>query len=274
MEAGPVPFAFFTKKEGPGGSPLGPPSHQERLALVDGQATKQTAALYKNLKSLSASRKIMFGHQDGLAYGVTWNTWNKKKSDVKDVCGKYPAVFGWDLGKLGQGDKNLDGVDFQHMRNWIKAVYQMGGVNTVSWHVDNFLTGGSSWEVGAKTVAAILPGGERHEAYKERLDVLADFFKSLKAGFLIKKEIPIVFRPYHEHTGAWFWWGQPHCSPDENKALWQFTVKYLRDVKGVHNLLWCYSTDVVRDKAHYLECYPGDEYVDILGMDNYRDVKP
>ena len=244
-----------------------------KIKTVDTHATKQTKALFANLQKVS-SNKIMFGHQDDLAYGFAWNDWHKKKSDVRDVCGHYPAVFGWDISKLGQGDKNLDHVAFQNMRKWILEAYKMGGINTVSWHVDNFVTKGNAWDVGEKVVSAILPGGAEHEAYKARLDLLADFFKSLKKGFLSKHEIPIVFRPFHEHTGSWFWWGQPHCTPEEYKQLWQFTVKYLRDVKGVHNLLYCYSPDIFRDKEHYLECYPGDDYVDILGIDDYHDVNP
>lgn len=244
-----------------------------QIKTVDPQATKKAKALYANLREMS-SRYILFGHQDDLAYGVGWKEWPETRSDVKDVCGSFPAVFGWDLGKLGKGDKNLDTVRFTSMKNWMLEAYKMGGVNTVSWHLDNFVTDGSSWDVGDNVVAAILPGGAHHEAYKARLDVLAAFFKSLRTGFLFKHDIPIVFRPFHEHTGQWFWWGQPHCTPEQYKELWRFTVRYLRDEREVHNLLYCYSTDVFKDKAHYLECYPGDDYVDILGLDDYRDVKP
>jgi len=239
---------------------------------ADPAATKETKALFANLKKLSG-QQILFGHQDALAYGVTWKDWHKKRSDVHDVCGKYPAVFGWDMGHLGKA-YNLDTVLFDQMRGWIKVAYKMGGVNTFSWHMDNYLTGGNAWDVGKNTVASILPGGEKHEDYKAKLDLFAGFVKELKAGFLIKKDIPVVFRPFHEHTGSWFWWGQPHCTPDEYKALWRFTVQYLRDEKGLHNLLYCYSTDVFRDREHYLECYPGDEWVDILGLDDYHDVSP
>ncbi|HMQ45963.1 MAG TPA: glycosyl hydrolase [Saprospiraceae bacterium] len=243
------------------------------MATVDPKATKQTKALYANLFKI-APEYILFGHQDALAYGVMWKDWHKKKSDVWDVCGQYPAVFGWDIGDIGQRHINIDTVDFEHMREWIIEAYQMGGINTISWHVDNYLTKGSSWDVGDNVVAAILPGGTHHELYLKDLDMLADFFKSLKTGFLGKERIPIVFRPFHEHTGAWFWWGKPHCSPEEYQALWRFTVSYLRDQKEVHNLLYCYSTDVFENKEQYLECYPGDEYVDILGFDDYKDVRP
>jgi mannan endo-1,4-beta-mannosidase len=158
------------------------------------------------------------------------------------------------------------------MKGWMKEVYKMGGVNAISWHMDNFVTGGSTWDNKGRVVGTILPGGANHEAYKAKLDIFAGFVKDLRVGFIFKKDIPIIFRPFHEHTGDWFWWGAAHCTPEEYKQIWQFTVKYLRDEKGLHNLLWSYSPDVFKDKAHYLERYPGDEYVDILGFDDYHDV--
>lgn len=94
------------------------------------------------------------------------------------------------------------------------------------------------------------------------------FFAGLKAadGTLA----PVLFRPFHEHTGSGFWWGEAQCTPDEYRALWRFTVEYLRDVKRVHNLLYVYSPDLYRDAEHYMERYPGDEWVDVLGLDAYH----
>jgi mannan endo-1,4-beta-mannosidase len=74
---------------------------------------------------------------------------------------------------------------------------------------------------------------------------------------------------YHEHSGGWFWWGNKQCTPEEYKQLWVMTVEYLRDTKNVHNLLYAYSPAETNDEAHYLERYPGDEYVDIVAFDCY-----
>ena len=239
--------------------------------LVDPQATRATRALFFNLQEL-AGEKILFGHQDALAYGVQWKDWHRRRSDVKDVCGSHPALFGWEMSKLGKYSHNIDTVDFAKMRNWMKEAYRMGGINTLSWHVDNFVTGGDSWDVGERVVATILPGGKHHQAFLRKLDLFAQYVKELKSGFIFRKSIPLIFRPFHEHTGSWFWWGHDHCTPEEYKQLWQFTVRYLRDEKEVHNLLYCYSPDVFEDEEHYLERYPGDEFVDILGLDDYHDV--
>ena len=149
--------------------------------------------------------------------------------------------------------------------------YKRGGVNTISWHIDNPVSGGDSWDK-TPAIKEILPGGQQHDWYVQKLDLFADFLKALKVGFLFKHPVPIIFRPFHEHTGSWFWWGADHCTVEEYKAIWRFTVTYLRDEKQIHHLLYAYSPDVFRDKAHYLERYPGDDYVDIIGLDDYHHV--
>jgi mannan endo-1,4-beta-mannosidase len=82
----------------------------QTVDLVDPNATTETRALYANLKALSG-QKILFGHQDALAYGVEWKDWHKRRSDVKDVCGKHPALVGWELSKLGSSPINIDSVN-------------------------------------------------------------------------------------------------------------------------------------------------------------------
>jgi mannan endo-1,4-beta-mannosidase len=235
--------------------------------LVDRNATAQTKALFFNLLEIP-KKGIIFGHQDDLAYGVNWKA-ESGRSDVKEVCGDYPGVYGWDISRLGQTE-NIDSVNFNSMKRWIVEGYERGGIHTVSWHMDNPLTGGNSWDK-TSAVAAILPGGQKHEFYKEQLDLVAAFFQSLKGknGELV----PIVFRPFHEHTGNWFWWGKGNCTHEEYVQLWQFTVRYLRDEKQVHNLLWAYSTDQFSSEAQYLEFYPGDDFADILAYDDYHSIK-
>jgi len=210
----------------------------------------------------------MFGHQDDLAYGHNW-VYEEGRSDVKDVCGDYPAVYGWELGHLELGDAySLDSVHFDKIQSWIKLVNKRGGVNTISWHLRNPLTGGTAWDVSSKkVVSSILPGGEKHDIYKQYLDKLADFMVGLKTDD--GTYIPVLFRPFHEHTGSWFWWGKDLCSVDEYKQLWRFTVSYLRDEKNIHHLLYSYSTDRFKTIDDYLERYPGDDIIDVVAFDLY-----
>ncbi len=240
---------------------------QIQFNISDPKATKQTRALFDNLRAISG-KGILFGHQDALAYGVSWNR-VVNRSDVKEVCGNYPAVFGWDLGKLAKGATyNIDTVHFEDIKRWIRKAYAMGGVNTISWHMDNLVSGGNAWDT-TTAIRQLLPGGTHHIKLLEQLDLLATFVSDLKSEGLFKHYIPIIFRPWHENTGAWFWWGKGSCTAEEYKQFWQFTVNYLRNVKNIHHLLYAFSPDPFQTPEEYLETYPGDEYVDIMGLDHY-----
>ncbi|MGA9269245.1 MAG: glycosyl hydrolase [Lutimonas sp.] len=215
---------------------------------------------------------ILFGHQDDLAYGVDWH-YEEGGSDVKRVAGDFPALFGWELGGLERGDThNLDSVPFEKMRDLALKAHEMGGINTFSWHPYEVIEGRSSWTRDAEIVKHILPGAEYHEAFKLQLDRVAQFLKSIKR--IDGESIPFIFRPWHEMDGAWFWWGSEQCSPEEFQKLFAFTVNYLREEKGIQNMLVAYSPDRnFNSSDKYLTWYPGDGYVDILGVDNYHDLK-
>lgn len=231
----------------------------------DPQATASACALYERLFAL-LDRGVMVGHQDDIAYGH--QRYEPGFSDVYDMTNDYPAVVGWEIGHVELGSPySLDSVYFDAMRRGIVETAARGGISTVSWHGDNPLTGGTTWDCSDKeVVASVLPGGSRHDLYLQGLDRVAAFFGSLKDG---KGEpVPVVLRLYHEHTGSWFWWGADLCTPDQYRELWRMTVDYLRE-KGVHNLLYAYSPASVTNEEEYLERYPGDEWVDVVGFDNY-----
>lgn len=244
------------------------------MAPADHKATTETKNLLKNLKK-RAPNHTLFGHQDDLAYGVGWQ-YEEGRSDVLETSGSLPAVFGWDIGAIGLGKKqNLDGVPFEKMKEYMIQVLEKGGMNTVSWHTYNPITKEDSWagtELSNPTVSQIIPGGEYHQAYVGMLEKVAGFFLSLTNSEGVP--VPVVFRPFHENNGSWFWWGAKHCTPVEYQELFQFTVDYLRNVKKVHNLLYAYSPDrQFEDEEDYLERYPGDRFVDIIGTDNYWDFR-
>lgn len=245
--------------------------------LIDKSATRDTLALYNNLAGLRG-KHMLFGHEDSLAYGVNWEG-DLDRSDIRDVTGSNPALYGWELGGLELGhEANLDGVNFKQMQEWIKAGYGRGGVITISWHMYSPVSGGNSWDK-TPTVHELIPGGAKHEQLKTYLDTFVAFNEGLTVTDAAgdKKYIPVIFRPWHEHNGDWFWWGKGNASEQDYIALWQFTVKYLRDQKGIHNLIYAYSPDRSRIdmaafESGYFYGYPGDEYVDVIGLDNYWDV--
>jgi mannan endo-1,4-beta-mannosidase len=246
------------------------PRIDTKLSLTDRNATAETIILYKKL-TLNTEKGILFGHQDDLAYGVNWK-YKTQKSDVKDVTGDYPAVYGWDLGGLEKkATSNIDGVPFDKMREFIKDAHTRGGIVTLSWHLDNPLTGNNAWDTSPKSLVSALPGGESHEKFKSWLDEAAKYILTLKDGK--GKQIPILYRPYHELTGNWFWWCKNNGNPDEFKLLWRFTIDYLQK-KGVHNLIYVYNTADFKTKDEFLEYYPGSNYADILSFDKYQYTDP
>jgi hypothetical protein len=245
------------------------PRQVNKSVPADKSASEQTLKLLTGINT-AMEKGIMFGHQDDLAYGIGW-VWPEGESDVRRVCGDYPAVYGMDLGHIEHlAPANLDTVPFNEMRHFVREIRSRGGIITFSWHADNPLTGSNAWDVSTdKTVASVLPGGENHDKYKQWLDNVAAFFASLTDDN--GEAIPVIFRPYHEHTGSWFWWGQKLCTTEEFVALWRFTFNYLTVEKNIHSLLFAYSSSGDIDNAQqYLERYPGDDYVDLVGFDHYQ----
>lgn len=239
---------------------------------IDPKATRKTRNLLSNLKQVS-EHGFLFGHEDSQAYGVGWRE-QSQRSDVKSITGSFPAIHGWDLGRRLDSEKNIDSVRFDQMIEWIKGTYKRKGINTISWHLDNLTSGGNSWDKKIR-LSDLLPGGSHHDELLGQLDLLANFFDQCRVNGV---RIPIIFRPWHEHNGNWFWWGKGNCSEQEYIDLYRFTVDYLRHTKKVHQLLYCFSPDrgafKLNKKAteNYLYGYPGSDYVDIIGLDNYIDV--
>lgn len=244
-------------------------THQE------GRFDENTSALMARLQDNIDKGVMMYGHQDDLMYGHTWRVDQDEaeflRSDVMEVCGKYPAVYGLDLGGIELGsEQNLDDNYFAAMRASAIAHHQRGGVVTFSWHPRNPLTAGDAWDVSSKeVVASILEGGSRHDLFIGWLGRVADYIESFKTSD--GQMVPIIFRPWHEHTGSWFWWGRDLCSVEEYKALWKMTFDYLSGERGLRNLIWSYSPGAggVTEEI-YMERWPGDEMVDMIGIDCYQ----
>jgi mannan endo-1,4-beta-mannosidase len=239
--------------------------------LVDKHATKETKALYKNLHKLSKNH-ILFGHQHATEYGHGW-AGDADRSDVKSVTGSHPAVIGVDFSGLSGSPDSIIEKNEASLRKTIADTYDRGGITAVSWHFLNPVSrGGFYWvdSISKPAVKYIIPGGSYHEQYKQILKTIASFAKSVKgkSGTLA----PMIFRPYHEFDGDWFWWGRSHCTVQEFKTLWQFTISYLKDSLGVHNFIYAFSPDnKFLSEEEYTERYPGNDWVDLLGMDNYGD---
>lgn len=227
--------------------------------------------LVHTLFSYAESGKIAYGHQDDLFYGHTWKVedWENDsllRSDVKAVTGKYPQMLGCDLGGIELGaEKNLDGIPFGLMRKAVLKQVERGGMVTFSWHPRNPLTGGDAWDISStEAVKSVLRDGEKHAEFMLWLQRTADFIESIGQ--------PVIFRPWHENLGSWFWWGGKLCTAQEYQELYRMTWLYFTKDRGLKDIVWCYSPNGPISPEEYMSRYPGDEFVDILGTDIYEYV--
>jgi mannan endo-1,4-beta-mannosidase len=239
---------------------------------IDARATRETRALFHNLRKLSA-RHTLFGHQHATEYGHGW-VGQTDRSDVKSVTGSHPAVIGVDFsGFSGRPPEAIEKAK-ESLRQTVVDTYNRGGVTTAAWHFSNPISkGGFNWvdSLSLPAVRYLIPGGTAHAQYKEILQGIGTWAHSVRGAD--GKLAPVIFRPFHEFDGGWFWWGKPHASREEFISLWRFTVTYLRDSLQVHNFIYAFSPDNrFNSEAEFLERYPGDEWVDMVGMDNYGDM--
>jgi mannan endo-1,4-beta-mannosidase len=251
-----------------------------RKFLVDKNATLQTAALFYNLK-LNAQKGIMIGQQDPFN-GRYVTDGGSQMTDMKLTTGRQPLIVGEDFmfitvkDNTGKSD-NWYYQQQQRIISEIKYSYSQGLITSMTWHLFEpyeekaFYVSEMSSDNVNKAFYSILEGRENHVWYKNKLTKVAQILNSLKdnSGNLI----PVIFRPFHEFDGSWFWWSTPaYTTPTQFKKNWQFTVNYLRDSLNVHNVLYCFSPgSEFSNTDGYQQCYPGDEYVDVLGVDNYED---
>ena len=242
-----------------------------KIQTIDKNATKETKALNANLKKLS-EKYILFGHQHATQYGHGW-VGDENRSDVKSVTGSHPAVIGVDFSGLNGPSESEIEKEKTSLIKYISETYDRGGVITAAWHFNNPVSNTNFyWNDSTATAAVknIIPGGTHHQKYKSILKNIADVAKATKGND--GKIVPIIFRPFHELDGDWFWWGARHCTIDEFKTLWQFTVTYLKDSLHVHNFIYAFSPDnKFFTEEKYLERYPGNDFVDLVGVDNYGD---
>ena len=238
-----------------------------KMKLVDRKATKETRALYKNLLQLQ-QRAVMFGHHDFPSYGIGWRG-DEDRSDVKDITGDHPAVYSLDMHRIN--DRKIE---------HIKEVYRRGGVSMLVWHQDNPLTEGpgqsypkgTAWDNTPCVDQILQEGSELNRKYCERLDKVAEALHKMKDDE--GKPIPVIFRPLHEHTQSWNWWGSSATTEEQFRAFWRFIVCYLRDKKDCHNVLYAISPQMDAEyedaRGRLLFRWPGDEWVDFIGMDCYH----
>ncbi|HEY5562102.1 MAG TPA: glycosyl hydrolase [Clostridiaceae bacterium] len=252
------------------------------VSLVDASASAKTASLYAYLQGVGKSDKVIFGHQNDTSHKAGTGVVNT--SDTKDMTGSNSGVVAIDALSLTGAELTLPAGEpdlVTASADICAAAASEGSIISLSAHMPNFAgvvakgktngkydyTGYTPNVTSGDVVQRIMPGGDLNEAFTGYLDMVANFGNQLGA-----KGVPVLFRPFHENSGSWFWWGAAECDQAAFKDLWRYTVEYLRDVKQVHNFLYVYSPGgPVETEASYLDRYPGDDYVDVMAFDMYNN---
>ena len=170
--------------------------------------------------------------------------------------GCWPAMIGVDYADFNRGTVSPDQPDATAIAYWRK-----GGLVTVSTHLYNptAKSGYGLRDHGVDLNSLLVPGTEANRRWRHELDLIADGL-----GRLQKAGVVVLWRPFHEMNGNWFWWG--HQPPEAFIRLWRDMFDYFTKTRHLDNLLWVYAPNHGSDTAAY---YPGDAYVDIVGLDSY-----
>ncbi len=219
---------------------------QAPIELSNKNASDQARALYKYLLAmrgkgiLSGQMVSNFGRVDELKY-------------IADVTGKQPAIRGMDF---IDSAKNKDEVKFA--KRWWKK----GGIPTIMWHwgAPGIGNGYPNSQKPIDIDKCFEKGTREYAAFWAQLDEKAKLLKKLQ-----RAHVPVLWRPFHELNGNWFWWGKQ--GPEKFKRLWITMYNYYVNKKKLNNLVWVLCYTGKPDSAWY----PGRQYVDIAGADTYDD---
>jgi mannan endo-1,4-beta-mannosidase len=187
---------------------------------------------------------------------------------------KYPAIAGFDFIFLNASWHNSK--DISGKEDW----WNRSGFVTISWHWNVPLFEGSTdysfrylgQQPGKKETAFDISRATTSGTWENTI-VLADLEKVADILIMMQeKGIPVLWRPLHEASGAWFWWGAK--GPQPCIDLWRYMFDFFKD-KGIRNLIWIWTAEANPDKnTDDYDWYPGDEYVDMIGTDIYDKTNP
>lgn len=224
------------------------PVAPEGTFLSNPSASEEAIALYDHIVG-TEGKGVLSGQQES-----TWMGSADYETDyIYSASGKLPLIKGFDY-----MNDDFDGVN-QRAEEW----YKKGGIVTVCWHCGSDFSG--EWKDCKETDIAdwdkaLTPGTDEYDNLVKGMDKGAEALKELK-----EKGIPVLWRPFHEFDGDWFWWSRG--GSESFKKLWQIMYERYTDYHGLDNLIWVlgYSHKMENVKDWYV----GDGYCDIIGADTY-----
>jgi mannan endo-1,4-beta-mannosidase len=244
---------------------LAPVRAAEPIALATPHASDETVALYRFLQA-HTGRPTLSGQHCVPLVGST------RLPAVDRALGHYPAVFSQDFGFSAPG--TWDGINFrQQIVDEAIRRHEQGFIINLMWHAVRptddepveFKDSVQGRLTDAQWKELLTPGSALHERWKSQVDVIAFFLKQLRDA-----RVPVLWRPYHEMNGAWFWWGG-RPGRDGYEKLYRMLHDRLVNFHRLNNLIWVFGgNEVVGDVGPYADYFPGHDVVDVLATDVYR----
>jgi mannan endo-1,4-beta-mannosidase len=219
-------------------------------------ANAKARAILKYFHELSGrqEKRLLSGQFADFGNGASTRLMN----EVHDKTGHWPALLGVDYADFSRGSLTTRSPNQACIEYW-----KQGGLVTISAHLFNPANpkGGGLRDKGVNLADLLQDGNDVHQRWMQELDMLATGLQELKDAGVV-----VLWRPFHEMNGGWFWWGAK--DPDAFIKVWRHMFDYFSKTKGLDNLLWVYGPNHGNNTAKY---YAGDAYVDIVGLDAYTD---
>lgn len=223
----------------------------------------EAAAVLARLYAWSGNR-VLSGQHNTPSAGARFS------DQAFEITGRRPAIWGQDFGFAAEGQ---DGIGYRPaIIEEAKRKHAEGSIVTLMWHAVR-PTQEEPGEFKGSVIARLTDeewndlfqgGTEIHERWARQVDIVAGFLAELRDA-----RVPVLWRPYHEMNGSWFWWGG---RPGEGgyPQLWRMLYDRLTRRHRLDNLLWVWNANAPRlDAAPYSEFFPGGDCVDVLASDVY-----
>jgi mannan endo-1,4-beta-mannosidase len=244
--------------------------HAQQAATepVNPHATPEARALLAYVNSISG-RGIIAGQHNYPNDGARW-------TDLAyDLTGKYPGLFGGDFG-FSSGEDKDSVLARPAMIAEAERQYKNGAVITLTWHMvrptdDEPVTFHDSVQgklTDYEWQELLTPGTPLNNRWCAQVDVVAGYLRQLRDA-----HVPVLFRPFHEVNGSWFWWGG-RPGKDGSQALYRQLYDRYVNLHHLDNLVWVWNVNAPNPGWPPIAVYyPGAQYADLLTMDIYGEFK-
>ncbi|GAA1802801.1 beta-mannosidase [Planosporangium flavigriseum] len=221
-----------------------------------GQVSKSDVLNWMSKLQHRSDNRVVSGFFGGYS-GSTFNL--DQTNQLKNQSGPYPGLLACDYANwVNSANTQVDSSCNDTLKDW----WHNGGLVSVGIHMPS-PTGGNFGTKLGNFGDLTNSGTAVGRAYQDSLTKIGDGLSDLKNAGVV-----VLWRPFHEMNGDWFWWGNQDA--DTYKNVWNYTYNYLVNTRGLDNLIWVYAPDCSRN-GNLTDYYPGGDKVDVVGLDCYTD---